>query len=308
MNVLASAGTILIVDDTPSNIFMLLEALEEQHKVIVAKSGQEALEQAKAHMPDLILLDAMMPEMDGFEVCRRLKDNEQLKDIPVVFVTALDDNLDEEKGLQLGAIDYIRKPFHLPVAKARIRNHLRLKRKSDMLDELVRIDGLTDIYNRRGFDEALEREWRRCMRQNVPLSLLMLDIDNFKHFNDRYGHANGDACLIKVAQTVNITARRSGDFIARYGGEEFAALLPETPLDSAKLIGEKIRQAVAGLGIVHEYSGGCGHVTVSLGVCSMVPQGEDFLELVRCADSALYKAKNEGRNCVLTHESLALNE
>lgn len=304
----ATSGIILIVDDDPANIMVLLEALEEQHKVIVAKNGAEALEKAWSHLPDLILLDAVMPEMDGFEVCVRLKENERTKEIPVIFVTALNDNLDEEKGLKLGAIDYIRKPFHLPVAKTRIRNHLKLKHKSDMLEELVRIDGLTDIYNRRGFDDALEREWRRCMRQSSPLALVLLDIDHFKHFNDLYGHASGDACLIRVAHAINLTARRSGDFVARYGGEEFVALLPETPLEAAQEIGERIRKAVANLRIVHEYPHGCGHVTVSLGVCSVIPQGQDWTGLIRCADNALYKAKNGGRDCVCFEELLPLEQ
>jgi len=292
------AGTILIVDDTPANIFVLMEALEEQHRVIVAKNGAEALEKARTQKPDLILLDVMMPEMDGFEVCRRLKQEDATKDIPVIFVTALDQDLDEEKGLLLGAIDYIRKPFHLPVVQVRIRNHLRLKRKSDMLEELVRIDGLTDIYNRRGFDEALEREWRRCLRQQEPLALVMLDIDHFKHFNDRYGHATGDACLTRVAQTVNLTLKRPGDYVARYGGEEFAVLLPQTPADAACEIAEKVRTAVSDLGIAHDCPHGAGHVTVSLGVCSMVPEGDDCMALVRCADEQLYEAKKQGRNRV----------
>ncbi|MBF0200920.1 MAG: diguanylate cyclase, partial [Desulfamplus sp.] len=265
------------------------------------------------------------------------KEGEVTKDIPIIFVTASTDNLDEEKGLRMGAIDYIRKPFCIPVAKIRIQNHLRLKRKSDLLAQLVRIDGLTDIANRRGFDEALEQEWKRCKRQKKPISLIMIDIDHFKLFNDTYGHAHGDACLVKVAHTIALTLKRPGDIVARYGGEEFAVLLPDTSLSQAFSLAEKIRAAVAGLAIPHIGSPETGHVTISLGVTSMLPgatpvifcsgvslevtsmlpgattpSGEDLtpaptgadncIDMIRFADEALYQAKARGRNRVSSQE------
>ncbi len=296
----AYTGVVLIVDDTPQNIHVLMEAMEDSCRVLAAKSGEEALRKVREDKPDLILLDVMMPGMDGFEVCRRLKQDEATKNIPVIFVTAVSDDIQEEKGLKLGAIDYIRKPFHVPVARVRIQNHLRLKRKSDLLEELARIDGLTDIANRRCFDEALEREWRRCKRQNTPLSLVMIDIDHFKAFNDTYGHAEGDACLIRVARCIALALNRPGDMVARYGGEEMAVLLPETPREAASMMAETIRAEVEALAIANEGIGGTGRLTISLGTASMVPEGADAIALVREADAALYQAKAQGRNRVCT--------
>lgn len=302
MKFFSTAGTVLIVDDTPQNIHVLMEAMEDSCCVLAAKSGEEALRKIQENKPDLILLDVMMPGMDGFEVCRRLKQNDATKDIPVIFVTAVTDNVHEEKGLKLGAIDYIRKPFHVPVAKVRIQNHLRLKRKSDLLEELVRIDGLTDVCNRRGFDEALEREWKRCKRVDRPLAIIMIDIDHFKSFNDAFGHAEGDSCLIRVARTISLALNRSTDLVGRYGGEEFVVLLPETPLAAAGEIAETIRCKVEQLAIPNICPG--GHVTISLGVACMLPGDEDGMGLVRRADQALYQAKAEGRNRICTAPSM----
>ena len=299
----STGATVLIVDDTPQNIHILMEAMEDDCRVLAAKSGAEALHKALQEKPDLILLDVMMPDMDGFEVCHQLKQNDATRNIPVIFVTAAGDHEHEEKGLRLGAIDYIRKPFHLPVVRVRIQNHLRLKRKSDLLEELARIDGLTDVANRRGFDEALLREWNRCKRRNAPLALLMLDIDHFKMFNDTWGHAQGDLCLIRVAQCIASNLKRPGDLVARYGGEEFAVLLPETPLVAAVEIAESMRAAVQALTIPNAGAGGPvtidgGPVTISLGASAMWPAGDDNTELVRQADTALYQAKAQGRNRV----------
>ncbi len=299
MNYSNHESTVLIVDDTPQNIHVLMQAMEENSRILSAKSGEEALRKVREDKPDLILLDVMMPGMDGFEVCRRLKQDEATKDIPVIFVTAVADNVHEEKGLKLGAIDYIRKPFHLPVARVRIQNHLRLKRKSDLLEQLVRIDGLTDICNRRGFDEVLDREWKRCRRHGAPLALIMVDIDHFKVFNDTYGHADGDACLARVARTISLSLKRSTDLAARYGGEEFAVLLPETPLAAAREIAETIRRKVRDLGIAHACAQ--SHVTISLGAACLRPAENDAEgpgRLVRLADQALYQAKSQGRDQV----------
>jgi diguanylate cyclase (GGDEF)-like protein len=303
MTYFSNEGTVLIVDDTPQNIHVLMEAMEENCRVQAAKSGEEALRKVREDTPDLILLDVMMPGMDGFEVCRRLKRDDATKNIPVIFVTAVTDNEHEEKGLKLGAIDYIRKPFHIPIVRVRIQNHLRLKRKSDLLEQLVRIDGLTDICNRRGLDEALDREWKRCQRHGTSLALIMLDIDHFKVFNDTYGHAEGDACLARVARTVSLSLNRSTDLAARYGGEEFAVLLPETPLAAAREIAETIRRKVQGLSIEHVCGENC--VTISLGAACLRPHqqdGEGPEELIRLADQALYQAKSQGRNRVCLAE------
>jgi diguanylate cyclase (GGDEF)-like protein len=299
MTYFSNEGTVLIVDDTPQNIHVLMQAMEENCRVLAAKSGEEGLRKAREHKPDLILLDVMMPGMDGFEVCRRLKQDDATKNIPIIFVTAATDNVHEEKGLKLGAIDYIRKPFHVPIVRVRIQNHLRLKRKSDLLEQLVRIDGLTDICNRRGFDETLDREWKRCQRHGEPLALIMLDIDHFKVFNDTYGHADGDACLARVARTISRSLHRPTDLAARYGGEEFAVILPETPLDAARDIAETIRLKVRDLSIAHVCAENC--VTISLGVACLQPaqdEGQGPESLIRLADQALYQAKSQGRNQV----------
>ncbi len=297
MNDTPLQNKILIVDDQPENIRLLMDAVDEQYQVIVAKDGPTAIQRTIQFLPDLILLDIMMPEMDGYAVCSALKANETTKEIPIIFVTAMNDARDEEKGLKLGAIDYIRKPFSLAVVKARIYNHLKLKRKTDMLEKMLCMDGLTEIHNRKGFDETLNRHWRASIRSRSPLSLIMIDIDFFKKYNDRYGHAQGDKCLVQVAQTINDSVKRPQDYVARYGGEEFAVLLPDTEQQGALFIAEKICTAVEALGIAHESSQVGDHVTVSLGAAAMIPnKGDVELSLINLADTALYKAKENGRN------------
>ena len=192
--------SLLIVDDIPWNIQVLAEGLRALCRIRVATSGHKALEIAASDdPPDLMLLDVMMPEMDGFEVCRRLKEQAGTADIPVIFITARGDVEDEARGLNLGAVDYITKPFHLPLVLARVRTHLRLKMKTDSLERLSAVDALTGIGNRRRFDEVLAREWRRGVRLGVPLAAVMMDVDQFKAYNDHLGHGAGDECLVRVA-------------------------------------------------------------------------------------------------------------
>src|SRR5579859_4005198 len=204
--------------------------------------------------PDLILLDVVMPGLDGFEVCRRLRAEERTQRIPIVFITGLNALEDERRGLELGAIDFISKPVQAAIVRLRVRNHLELKRYRDFLEDLSLVDGLTGIGNRRRFDEFLLREWRRSRRGRAPLALVLLDVDNFKAFNDHYGHAAGDDCLREVAATIAMLVRRPGDLCARYGGEEFAAILPHTDLTGARTLAERIREAVLALEIPHEGS------------------------------------------------------
>jgi diguanylate cyclase (GGDEF)-like protein len=293
-------ASILIVDDVPTNIQVLAEALRQQHRVKVATNGRDALAIARSQpKPDMILLDVMMPEMDGFEVCRQLKADPATRQIPVIFVTAKDDVADEERGLMLGAVDYITKPFHLPVVRARVRNHLALKLKADLLESLANIDSLTDIPNRRRFDEKFDHEWRRCQRSNQPLSLIMLDVDHFKAFNDYFGHGAGDICLVTVAATLSGNLSRPGDMVARYGGEEFAVILPETDLDGACRMADRLREALALQRMPQAPGAGCGIVTLSAGVASRVPAEQaDMTELLEAADRKLYDAKTQGRNRV----------
>ena len=198
---------ILIVDDIAENIRILNEMLQDEGVIHFATTGAEALRLAVETNPDLILLDVMMPDMDGYEVLRKMNEDAVLQSIPVIFITALDQAEDEEKGLGLGAVDYIAKPFRPGIVKLRVRNHLELKRQRDFFNCLSTLDGLTGIANRRAFDDTLLREWRRAARSRKNLSLLMLDIDHFKNFNDHYGHLKGDECLKDIAKTIAGTSR-----------------------------------------------------------------------------------------------------
>ncbi len=299
MQIKSPRQRILIVDDTRENIQILAEALGVGYKISVATNGEDALRIAGSEQaPDLILLDIMMPGMDGYEVCKRLKNEERTEKIPVIFITAKIRVEDETLGLEMGAVDYIAKPFSLPIVKARVKAHLELKRNRDLLENIVHLDGLTGIRNRRFFDDALANEWRRGGRRGSPLSLIMIDIDHFKKFNDTYGHIIGDDCLRQVADTLSDTVRRPADFVARYGGEEFSAVLPDTDADAARLIAELMRKRVESLEISHSGSS-AEVVTVSLGVATVVPRRSSDPEmLVQSADKMLYEAKEGGRNQV----------
>lgn len=289
---------ILLVDDVPANIQTLNQILKDEYQTLFATNGANALELAASRIPDLILLDVMMPGMDGYEVCKRLKADPLTTDIPIIFVTAMSTMENEETGLELGAIDYITKPVLPPIVKVRVRNHLELKRRGDLLKELSLRDGLTGIANRRRFDEQLDIEWQRCLRNNLPLSLVMIDIDHFKKFNDHYGHLEGDECLKQITTTLAKTVHRPADLVARYGGEEFVCVMPETDLEGAQLLAEKFRAAVYDLQLPHE-SSTLGVVTISLGLATSYPSltGKKS-KLIENADIALYEAKESGRNCV----------
>ena len=295
-NVLQSR--ILVVDDEPANIELIADIFEHDYEVLFAMNGEKALEIAAAAAPDLILLDVMLPGMDGFEVCSRLKAEPLTRDIPVIFVTGLGDTAAETKGLELGAMDYITKPINPPVVRMRVRNQIELKQARDQLARLATTDGLTGLANRRRFDEVLAMEHARHVRSGAKLALIMLDIDHFKLFNDTYGHVRGDDCLRAVAKVLKTTLHRATDLAARYGGEEFACILPDTiPPHGAHAVAERIRREVAGLNIPHGNSPTAGHVTVSLGVITACcTQDSDPSALVSLADKQLYRAKTAGRN------------
>jgi diguanylate cyclase (GGDEF)-like protein len=292
---------ILVVDDEPTNVQALGNLLKDDYRIQVATDGEKALNLAqKEPQPDLILLDVQMPKLDGYEVCRRLKENPNTKTIPVIFVTARDSVTDEEKGLSLGAVDYISKPFYPKLVRARVGIHMSLKEKTALLEEIAMYDGLTNIHNRRFFDERLEDEYLRAKRNATPLSLIMLDIDHFKHFNDNYGHGEGDKCLRKVADALKHVLERPADLLARYGGEEFVVILPETDAKGAEIMAQRICLTVEDLGIPHEYSSVADVVTISLGVASTPFKGSPVskTDLLKYADDALYKSKRNGRNRV----------
>jgi diguanylate cyclase (GGDEF)-like protein len=293
--------SLLIVDDMTANIRILANLLKDDYTIQVANRGQKALDIARgSHPPDLILLDIIMPEMDGYQVCRELKNNATTNHIPVIFVTAMDAIEDQKKGLSLGAVDYITKPFDADIVKVRVRNHVNLKVKTDMLEGMSHVDGLTQVANRRNFDRSLQRELKRLERSGKSLGLIMLDIDYFKPFNDHYGHGKGDECLIKVAAALQQVIKRPGDLLARYGGEEFAAILPETDAGGVARVADAMRAAVEAIDVEHGYSQVADHVTISVGCCAQIVTAETTAEqLLNRADTALYAAKRQGRNRVV---------
>lgn len=295
----ATAFTLLVVDDERQNRLLLTELFDGQYRIIQAKNGVQALEKARQHQPDLILLDVLMPEMDGMAVLHELKRDGSTRHIPVIFVTALDSAADEEKGLDLGAVDYISKPFHPPIVRARVRNHLQLVHQRRLLEQLAALDGLTGTPNRRQFDTALEREWRRCRRNAQPLSLIIADVDFFKKYNDTLGHASGDRVLQEVAATLRQGVRRPADLVARYGGEEFVLLLPETCAANAQLLARNLLNLLQQKALPHPASDVGPHITLSMGGVTAIPAGDaPDPEFFQRADAALYAAKAQGRNRV----------
>lgn len=293
---------VLIVDDEPTNVRALAELLRGDYRIQVATNGAKTLELAAAPTPpDLILLDIEMPDLSGFEVCRRLKNDERTSAIPVIFVTARNRVEDEELGFNLGAVDYIAKPFFPTIVRARVRNHVNLKIKTDLLEKLSLRDGLTDIPNRRSFNDRFAEEWARGTRKQEPLSLAMMDIDHFKRFNDRFGHGAGDECLRRVARALAGVLARPADFVARYGGEEFVVLLPDTQPPGALTVAGQLRQAVEDLAIPHADGTSFPVVTLSIGLATRgVGDAISAEQLLKAADQALYAAKAGGRNRVCT--------
>ena len=287
---------LLIVDDQPVNIQALYQVFAHDHQVFMATSGAQALQLCREKQPDLLLLDIQMPGMDGYEVCRQIKADPELAALPVVFVTAHSDAETETRGLDLGAVDFISKPFSPAVVRARVRTHLTLKVQSDLLRELVFIDGLTGVYNRRHFDERLAREFQRARRQGSSLALMMIDVDYFKRFNDRYGHLAGDDGLRRVAMALKAQLKRPGDLLSRFGGEEFACVLPDTELAGALSLAEAMGEAMTALDIAHADSDVASCLSVSIGVAALHTHGTlAAADLVTAADEQLYLAKSGGR-------------
>jgi diguanylate cyclase (GGDEF)-like protein len=301
----AIQSKILIIDDSEINTALLTGLLEDDHQIIAIDNGKEGIAAAQAECPDLILLDVNMPEMDGYMVCDELKINAQTRDIPIIFVTAMDDLEDEARGLELGAIDYITKPFSPQIVKARVQNHLELKLFRDRLLKMSMVDGLTSIPNRRQFDREIEQQWQRSIRKRTPISLLMFDIDYFKQYNDIYGHLKGDDCLKKVASILSHELHRPTDLAARYGGEEFVGILPETDLQGASYVAASVIEALRDANIIHQGSKIEDYLTLSIGIVSIVPSFDNQLvDFIDSADKALYQAKQNGRNCYYIGTSL----
>ncbi|MDR0326615.1 MAG: diguanylate cyclase [Oscillospiraceae bacterium] len=291
-------NSILIVDDEKLNLKVLLNILHTDYTIYTAKDGPTAIEMARENKPDLILLDIIMPEMTGYEVLTILKNGEDTRRVPVIFITGLDSKEEEEKGLAMEAADYIGKPFSPAIVKLRVRNQIQIVNQIRTIERLSRLDQLTGIPNRRSLDQQMVVDWGLSIREQLPLALLMMDVDKFKVYNDTYGHLQGDVVLQMVARTFAQALKRSGDFAARYGGEEFCVLLPNTDIEGALLIAEQIRKDVEDL-IIPCSDGSTTKVTISIGAHSLIPTKEDSIPgLIEKADQALYAAKESGRNRV----------
>jgi diguanylate cyclase (GGDEF)-like protein len=302
----SETATILIVDDDVTSISILAQLLESDFDVVFAKSGAQAVELIPQVRPDLILLDVIMPDMDGYSLCTQLKSDIATAAIPIIFITGLQESEAESHGLELGAADYIIKPFNPNVVRARVRNNVELKQARDRLLALAATDGMTGLFNRRAFDVALERECKRLARIHALLTLIMIDVDFFKAYNDCYGHVAGDDCLRQVARELASAIHRPADFVARYGGEEFVCILPETALSGGIEVVERIQTGIRRLAIPHTGSAVASTVTVSFGVVTDVcVQDFDGEALLRAADMCLYEAKAGGRNRAVARDGIS---
>lgn len=289
---------ILLVDDEPLNLRVLQQILYMDYEVFMATSGVQAIPFCEASPPDLVLLDLLMPEMDGVAVCKKLKSSAVTAQIPVIFITNSREPMEEVACWDAGGNDFVNWPINPITLGHRIRAQLALKFQTDHLRQMVYLDALTGVYNRLMLDEKLPLEWRRSRRNSQKLAVIMIDIDFFKRYNDYYGHIAGDDCLRKVAQTIRTVCRRPHDLVVRFGGEEFCCFLPETDVAAAYVLAERILLRISVLQIPHAGSLCSEYVTVSLGVADIMPtetiEGEALLEL---ADQQLYRAKIAGRNC-----------
>lgn len=322
--------TILVVTDSQPQRLQLHTTLHEGgfqdvRQAISATDafrvlGLDAPEETELPSVQLILMDILMAPIDGIEACAHITGSPRTQGIPVVMVCALDDEKRLQRALEMGAVDYVMRPIRDGELLARVRHIIRLNRETELrnarerellvvtrqlasaneaLQRLSLQDGLTGIANRRHLDDYLDREWRRAIRSRAPLSLVMADIDNFKSFNDTYGHQAGDEALKRVAQAMGGALRRAGDLVTRCGGEEFAVVLPETPAEHAHIVAETLRRAVESLSIAHRGSPVAPWVTISVGVASEVPdRASSPTALLATADTAMYRSKHCGRNRV----------
>ena len=290
-------NSVLIIDDHETTITALQKILSVDYTVFAALNGSEGIKLAEKYIPDIILLDILMLEMDGYQVIAELKKSEITRGIPVIFLTALTSDADEEKGLILGAVDYIVKPFSASIVKLRIYNQMKMLEQFRTIEKLSMSDQLTGLPNRRSFEERMKIEWSRAIREKTPIGILMIDIDKFKDYNDTYGHLQGDVILQSIANAFPAVLRRPADFIARWGGEEFIVVLPNTSPAGALEIAEKIRKAAEDVNHTDQENRSV-RITVSVGVNSQEPPSGMLEDFFQGADTALYEAKKQGRNRV----------
>jgi diguanylate cyclase (GGDEF)-like protein len=296
-------NSILIVDDDAPNIMALTQILSPLYNVSAVKDGQDAVEFAEEFLPDVILMDIVMPEIDGYEAIKRLKSIEKTREIPVIFITGLNSAGDEEKGLSLGAADYINKPFGSEIVKLRVGNQIKMLNQLRTIEQLSLSDQLTSIPNRRCFDNRIVMEWMRAVRERSFISFLIMDVDKFKNYNDTYGHNEGDNCLKTIANTLSKSITRDTDFVARFGGEEFVVVLPHADRDGACMIAEKFLKNIRNCNIPHGTSDVAPYVTISIGVTTGIVNhtqtGDDY---IKKSDEMLYASKRAGRDRYLfTH-------
>ena len=290
-------STILVIDDDQNTVDLITNLFVSKNTVLTTSNGKDGLAIAKKERPDLVLLDVVIPDMDGHMVCSHLKATLETETIPIIFLSSKNRIEDELAALDLGAIDFISKPIIPQIVEARVKNQLSQKRTRDLLETMSAVDALTTVPNRRRFDEYLDQEWRRATRNNYALSLLMIDIDHFKPYNDTYGHQMGDKCLRSVATEIKQHLRRSSDMVARYGGEEFSVILPDTPSNSALALAERIWSGIGDLKIEHAGSDSASHLTVSIGAATRIPGKKQSLpQLIEAADKNLYHSKRNGGN------------
>lgn len=321
---------ILIVDDRYENLFVLESLLDNMGcNIIKATSGNEALSLMLDYDFALVLLDVQMPDMDGFETAELMRSSSKTRYIPIIFVTAISkEQKCVFKGYEVGAVDYLSKPIEPIILQSKVKVFIELYNQKRLIEEqsallqlklneltelreqnfklenLSLCDGLTGISNRRHFDQYIEMSWKSGIRSGKPLSMIMGDIDFFKDFNDNYGHLKGDECLIDIARTIASSCKRPLDLAARYGGEEFSVLLPETDKTEALALAEQIRKSIEELSLTHEFSKVASHVTISLGVTTIVPNSSYSIdEFINCADKALYISKSKGKNCVSSYQA-----
>ncbi|MEN5386359.1 diguanylate cyclase [Aliarcobacter skirrowii] len=300
-------ATILIVDDMSTNLMMLSDILKDDYNIKISKTGEKAIELCKNLDIDLVLLDIEMPLMNGYEVCKNLKNYEKTKNIPIIFVSAKNSEEDEEYGLNLGAIDYISKPFSKVIIKARVKNQIKLKQKSELLEKLSNYDGLTNIKNRRYFDDRLTQVYKDSKIKNTNLALMMIDIDFFKPYNDNYGHGKGDEALKIVAKTLENsilnTLDRPNDLVARYGGEEFVVLLSNIDSKELEEISNRVVKAIRDENIEHKFSKVASYLTISLGAVLYKSSNDlSIASIMKSADEALYEVKQKSRDNFLIKE------